>query len=244
MLRLGGIIGTTWGMVRAERARQGEAEQRTVAQANEREALKAAAAEKLAKEVAEARGAETNAVLEFVEQRVIAAARPEGEAGGLGHKVTLRRAIDAAVPFVAQSFPNQPHIEARLRMTLGYSFICLGDAEAATEQNEAARAIYVKHRGPDHPDTLQSMNNLANGYHALGRYEDALAINLETLALRKTKLGPTHPETLRSMNGVATSYHDLGRLADALKIREETLTLRKARWGSDNGKGSRPRCRA
>jgi hypothetical protein len=51
--------------------------------------------------------------------------------------------------------------------------------------------------GPDHPDTLRSMNNL--GYTALGRLTDELKLCEETLTLMKAKLGPDHPDTLISM---------------------------------------------
>ena len=57
--------------------------------------------------------------------------------------------------------------------------------------------------GADHPDTLLSMNNLANSYADVGRHADALKLFQETLALRKGKLGPNHPDTLTSMWGVA-----------------------------------------
>src|SRR5437879_6140307 len=84
LLLLGGIIGTSWGLVRAERARrdavlaqQAEAEQRQRAEANEQQALAAAAAEKKAKQTALAREAETRAVLDFVGKRVFAAGRPQ-----------------------------------------------------------------------------------------------------------------------------------------------------------------------
>src|SRR5262249_3457882 len=70
------------------------------AQAVAEDLRKAAAAEKQAKELAQAQEAETKAVLEFVEKRVFAAARPEGLDGGLGHDVTLRRAIEGALPFI------------------------------------------------------------------------------------------------------------------------------------------------
>jgi eukaryotic-like serine/threonine-protein kinase len=197
-------------------------------------ALVAAEAEKKAKEDALAREAETKAVLGFVETRIIAAARPERESEGLGRKVTLRKAIESALPYVDKSFPNQPLIEARLRQTLGMSFLALGDARTAAEQELAARALYARHRGPDHPDTLASMNNLAASYEGLGRYAEALRLYEETLALRKAKLGPDHPDTLASMNNLANSYYDLGRHAEALKLREETLALRKAKLGPDH----------
>src|SRR5262249_15465285 len=66
------LMGTavaTWQAVSATRA--------------EAAARAAAEAERRAKEDAEAREAETKAVLQFVEDKVFAAARPEGQAGGL-----------------------------------------------------------------------------------------------------------------------------------------------------------------
>jgi serine/threonine protein kinase len=184
--------------------------------------------------VARARDAETIAVLEFVERMFIAAARPEGQEGGLGRDVKLRQALAAALPSVANNFADQPLTEARLRRTLGLTFRYLGDEEVAARQFQAAHALYARDRGPDHPDTLASMNNLANSYHALGRLADALQLREETLALRRRKLGPNHPDTLGSMNNLATSYDALGRHADALRLREETLELRKAKLGPDH----------
>jgi tRNA A-37 threonylcarbamoyl transferase component Bud32 len=231
---LGGISGTTWGLLEARKqrdaaaeARDAEAEQRVVAEANEQKALSAAQAEKDAKD-------EAQAVLKFVEDRVFAAARPETQEGGLGYKVTLRKAIESALPFVASSFSNQPLVEARLRMTLGKSFYFLGDARTAAEQEEAARALYARHRGLDHTETLMSMHNLASSYDALGRLDDALKLREETLALRKAKLGPDHPDTLASMNNLALSYGAVGRNVEAVKLREETLTLFKAKRGADH----------
>src|SRR5439155_21846147 len=88
-----GVIGTTMGLFRAE-------QQRRIAEDNEQKALAAVEAEKKAKETAQAREAETRAVVEFVENKVFAAARPEGQEGGLGREVTLRRAVEAGLPFV------------------------------------------------------------------------------------------------------------------------------------------------
>jgi tetratricopeptide (TPR) repeat protein len=193
----------------AESDKREIAKQKDIAQANEKAATE--------------RAAETKAVLDFVENRVFAAARPEGERGGLGHAVTLRRAVEAALPYVAKSFTDQPLIEARLRMTLGTSFWYLGDAKTAAEQFEAARVLYARHRGPDHPDTLTSMHNLAKSYYALGRHADALKLYEETLALKKAKLGPDHPDTLASMWGVAASLVKLGRGAEAVPIIDDCV---------------------
>ena len=185
----------------------------------------------LSAETLAAREAETKAVLGFVEDKVFAAARPAGQEGGLGREVTLEKAIESAVPYVTQSFPSQPLIEAKLRLTLGKSFYFLGEAQKAAEQEEAARAIYTRVLGPDDPLTLQAMHNLASSYAILGRVNEALRLREETLALRREKLGPDNPETIASMNNLALSYGDAGRHADALKLREETLARFKAAEG-------------
>jgi serine/threonine protein kinase len=206
--------------------RQAEQSERVIRKERDR----AEAEEKTAKESE----AETQSVLDFVENKVFAAAGPERLPGGLGPQVTLRRAVEKALPFVEQSFHQQPLIEARLRMTLGTSFFYLSEPKIAADQFRAARAIYAARCGLDHPKTLASMNDLANCYADLGQHAEALKMREETLALRKAKLGPDHPDTLRSMNTLANSYADLRRQAEALKLREETLALRKAKLGPDH----------
>jgi serine/threonine protein kinase len=208
--------------------------QAVVATLAQQSALAAAASERQAKELAQARAAETEKVLEFLERQVLAAARPLGQAGGLGHDVTLRQAVEAALPVVATSFKDQPLIEARLRMTLGQSFYYLGEAQIAADQWEKARALRSQHLGPDHPDTLRSMNCLACSYADLGRRGEALELREQALVLMRAKLGASHPDTLRSMYQLANSYTVLGRHADALAIREETLALQRAKLGPDH----------
>jgi eukaryotic-like serine/threonine-protein kinase len=178
--------------------------------------------------------AETRAVLDFVETKVFAAARPKGQAGGLGTSVTVRQAVEAALPFVANRFAEQPITEARLRMTMGMSFQYVGELKIAAEQFQIARALYVRHRGLDDPDTLNSMNWLAENYRQSGRHTEALQLQQETLARRKTLLGPDHPDSLFSMNNLAICYWALGQTAEALQLQAETLARRQARLGMDH----------
>jgi serine/threonine protein kinase/Flp pilus assembly protein TadD len=183
--------------------------------------------------LAEEREAETRAVLDFVEKRIFAAARPKGYEGGLGRTVALRQAVEAAFPFVENGFRNQPLIEARLRMTLGSAFLDLGDPQTAATQCERAVSIFTEQQGRQHRDTLSSMTGLAICYQTLGRYPEALALHEDALALKRTTLGYDHPDTLRSMHSLAITYSSLGRYGDALKLREETLALRQATLGDD-----------
>jgi tetratricopeptide (TPR) repeat protein len=88
--------------------------------------------------------------------------------------------------------------------------------------------------GADHPDTLLSMNNLAQAYQAAGKLERALPLLEETLPLMKAILGADHPDTLMSMNNLAQGYKAASKLDRALPLLEETLRLRKARLGVDH----------
>jgi tetratricopeptide (TPR) repeat protein len=197
-------------------------------------AAAAAAAERQATQAAQTREAETRAVLDFVENKIFSAARPEGREGGLGPEVSLRRAIEAALPFVDQGFGEQPLIEARLRMSLGLSFYFLGEGKIAAEQWGKARKLYTSQLGVDHGYTLRSMDNLANAYEALGQHDDALKLREEALALARAKRAPDDPETLGDMNNLAASYISLGRYAEALKLFEETLALEKTKLGPEH----------
>ena len=180
---LAGTTIATWQAVVATRAKH--------------DALAAAAAERQAKQTAEAKEAETRAVLGFVENQILAAARPKGRDGGLGPDVTLRAAIDAAVPFVENSFKDQPLTEARLRMTLGNSFWYLGDGKAAEAQYEPARAILTRLLGPDHPDTLECLIQLGISYGMQGRIQDSVKLYEEILPICKARFGPDARQTLQ-----------------------------------------------
>jgi tetratricopeptide (TPR) repeat protein len=211
-----GVIGTTAGLARADRARR-DAEAARQAEADQRAAAEAARGE------AEAKEAEAGAVVTFFEERVFAAARPKGQDGGLGHDVTLREAITAALPALAAGFADRPLVEARLRRTLGATFRYLGEAGAAAGQFERARALYAGRLGPDRPDALAAANGLAVCYQDLGRHADALRLHEETLAACRRALPPDHPETLRSLHNLAFAHYTLGRYADALALHEQAL---------------------
>ncbi len=65
----------------------------------------------------------SEAVLGFLKNDVLASARPEGQEGGLGVEVTVRKAVDAAEPKIAGAFQDQPIVEADVRDTLGTTYL-------------------------------------------------------------------------------------------------------------------------
>ena len=89
-------------------------------------------------------------MLGFFEEKVLAAARPLGQEGGLGKGVTLRAAIDAAERGIGGSFAGQPSVEASIRDTLGQSYYYEGATDLAIRQYERAlrRAPGSRRRPP------------------------------------------------------------------------------------------------
>ena len=176
---------------------------------------------------------ESEAVRKFVESDLLAAARPEGQMGGLGRDVTLRQAVDAAQPKIARAFKDQPTIEAAVRNTLGLTYHCLGEYASAIAQLERALELRKAVLSPNHPDTFQSLNNLALAYLGGGRTADAIALREEILKLKTAQLGPDHPDTLTGRDDLALIYQYDGRMAEASSLRQETLKRRSPKVDSD-----------
>src|SRR5262249_28247207 len=140
----------------AERNRAVEAERQTGAERDR--AVAAEAQAKAEGEKAKQSAAEARAVLGFFEDHVLAAARPQGQRGGLGKDVTLRAAVDAAEPKIATAFRDQPTIEGYLSHSLGNTYRYLGEPGRTVRQHERALELRTAAIGPDHPDTLTSQN--------------------------------------------------------------------------------------
>ena len=77
--------------------------------------------------------------------------------------------------------------------------------------HEQTLAAYERVLGPDHPDTLDSRNNLATAYQDAGRLDEAISLHEQTLADRERVLGPDHPDTLHSRHSLAVAYRAAGR---------------------------------
>jgi tetratricopeptide (TPR) repeat protein len=65
--------------------------------------------------------------------------------------------------------------------------------------------------GPDHPDTAESLNNLAILYFYQGKYEQAEPLYQRALAIYEQQLGALHPNTATSLNNLAALYNTQGK---------------------------------
>jgi serine/threonine protein kinase len=177
---------------------------------------------------------EAQAVLNFFQDRVLAAARPEGQEGGLGKDVTIRQAVDAAEPKIASAFREQPTVEASVRGVLGTTYHYLGEPALAIRQLTRALELRTAKLGADHPDTLLTQNDLALAYRDAGRWNRAIPLFERTLEVETARLGADHPRTLLTQNNLALTYRDSGQVDRAIALFEPTLAARTAKLGADH----------
>ena len=94
-------------------------------------------------------------------------------------------------------------------------------------------AIERRVLGPEHPDTLALMNNLANGYQSDGKFAQAEALHSQALEAQRRVLGPEHPDTLKSMGNLANVYEDEGKYLQAEALYSQTLELQRRVLGPE-----------
>jgi serine/threonine protein kinase len=235
---LGGMVGTTLGLVRAEQrreeaeqARHNEAIQRATAQANAHKALAAAAEETKAREQVQKHLTQVERGIQLLGSIFENLDPNAEEKEGKPLRVLLGERLDLATRELEGETIGAPLAVARLQRTLGCSQWALGYPEKAIALLVKARATFTTRLGPDHRDTLWCMSELALAYHSAGELELAVSLFEETLQRQKTALGPDHPDTLTSMNNLAEGYRSVGKLDRAFRLWEEMFRLSKAKGG-------------
>jgi serine/threonine protein kinase len=152
-----------------------------------------------------------------------------------GRNITVAETLRIAAGKLETELAGQPARRAKLQATLAKTYDALGISREAIPLQEKVRDYYLAAFGPEHPDTLMAMNELAISCDHAGRREEALKLREQVLALRRKVLGPEHPDTLAAMHGLANSYAgEAGRRDEALKMREQVLALRRKVLGPEH----------
>jgi hypothetical protein len=73
----------------------------------------------------------------------------------------------------------------------------------------------TKHLGPEHRDTLDSVEMVGLIYRLEGRWKEAEELFVRVMEMRKRVLRAEHPGTLNSMDNLASTYSNQGRWKEA-----------------------------
>jgi tetratricopeptide (TPR) repeat protein len=140
--------------------------------AQEQEARQAHRDTEKALHAANTERAKAQAINDFLIEDLLRAPRP----GKLGLTVTLKKALDEAVPKIGPRFAKQPEVEASVRTTLANTYYELGQYREAEAQTRLALDIYRKLFPPGHPEysrTLSAQNDLATMLTERGKLREA-----------------------------------------------------------------------
>ena len=247
---IAGMAGTTFGLIRAQRARTAETKQRTIAEQKQQEAEASAKSEAEQRAIAEQREREATEAERLAVQREQEAKKARDETKQVldylvasfrksdpdadGEKLTVAELFGQAVEQLETTFPNQPLIQAQLLHAIGHTYFGLGLYQKSVAVFERARDLRRSELGEGEHDTLLTMGSLGMAYRAAGRRAEALPLLEQTLELMKAKLGPQHLDTIGSMDNLATAYQTAGRLEEAVRLHEQTLELAKAKLGPEH----------
>ncbi len=109
-----------------------------------------------------------------------------------------------------------------------------GDYPAALERAREVLEDAERVLGPEHPDTLSSVNNLASLHQIQGRYGEAELLYRRALEARARVLGPEHPQTLGSVNNLAGLYQAQGRYGEAEPLLRRALEASECVLGPEH----------
>jgi eukaryotic-like serine/threonine-protein kinase len=151
-----------------------------------------------------------------------------------GNSITARELLDKASADIDTGLTKDPDLQAQMMHVMGYVYENLGLYPRAQSLDQRALDIQRRVLGPEHPDTLSSMNNMANVLSAEGRYPEAEKLQRETLDIRRRVLGPEHPQTLQSLYNLANVLEHKGQYAEAEKLYRQTLDVQRRLLGPED----------
>jgi tetratricopeptide (TPR) repeat protein len=170
--------------------------------------------------------AESEAVTDFLQNDVLASV------GNIrGRDATVVDALDVASTNLEGKFENQPLVEARIRWTLGMTYLKHGDDRAAIPHLERASQILREQPGKhENPATDVAMNYLALAYYRAGQYTKAERLFDELIEARRRQGRENTGMDLWYKCNLACIYKQQGRYEEAEQLLRTTLETGK--WGS------------
>jgi|SRR5579871_5204666 len=131
-------------------------------------------------------------------------------------------------------FARQPEVDAAIRNTIGQTYIDLGLFPAASKQLDRAVDLRRRVLGPEHPDTLKSMTNLAESYRHQDKFAQAESLDSQALEIQSRVLGTEHPDTLKSMTNLAEVYRAQSKLAQAEALNSQAMEIQRRVLGPEH----------
>jgi eukaryotic-like serine/threonine-protein kinase len=206
-----GVLGTTWGLLRASR----EAEE------------------------ARRQAAIARSVNDFLNIDLLAAVAPSSQPGQ-GREVTMREVLEVAAERIDEQsrtggrFAEQPLVEAAIRRSLGSSYMALGEYPAAEVHYARALELNRAELGANSIEAALAQGSLGLLHWRQGRLGEAAAGMEESLATLRERLGEEHAETVQATLNLATVFKWQARFGESEELFRRALDTATRTEGADS----------
>jgi len=126
------------------------------------------------------------------------------------------------------------HPTGRLMNHLGLFLRSRAEWSQAEPLFHRALAIDEKSYGPNHPNVVTALSNLAQLLQDTNRFDEAEPLMRRALTIDEQSYGPDHPRAAIHLSNLAALLHATNRLDDAEPLMRRVLTIGEKSYGPDH----------
>jgi non-specific serine/threonine protein kinase/serine/threonine-protein kinase len=221
---IGGVVGTTLGLVGQARQRRVAEQQRQLAE-QRRQVAEQQRAEAARQETAAKQNAAVAQAVSRFQADMLASADPNKL---LGDKVTVLQVLTAAINEIdAGKLKDQPLVEAGVREVIADTLASLGRFADATPHYRKVLELRRRWLPPAHRSTAWALKSLGLALEQQGKASEAEALFRESLAMFRQVLPPNDPLLARSMTHLSSVLGEQSKFAEAEPLAREAVALQR-----------------
>jgi tetratricopeptide (TPR) repeat protein len=148
--------------------------------------------------------------------------------------VTVREMLAQASDSIGVELASRPITQARLRETIGRSYLALKEGTLAVEQLEIAHLLSAEFAADDLL-LLETSRHLASAYIMAGSFNEGIDLLRLVCQDSAAQRGPSHPETIRCKGLLVRALGQAGLFSEAMDLASDIMdthfeTIRYHPW--------------
>jgi eukaryotic-like serine/threonine-protein kinase len=171
------------------------------------------------------------AIKDFLVRDLIGNADPKE---AQGREVTVKEVLDKAAAKIDGAFPDEPEVEAAVRMAISQTYRSLARYPEAEHHVQRVLALRQELLGPEHVDTLDALQRIGQLWMDQGRYADAEQLDRQTLDTVRRVLSDKHSLALELEHDIACAVEGQGKWAQAEVLYQRCLQKRARILGEEH----------
>ena len=149
-----------------------------------------------------------------------------------GNQVTVRQMLDQGAKEIQAGLQDQPAVKARLLHTIANAYVGLGLYTQAEPIIRQSILISENTFGPNDPETIDSLDALAEVLYDLHDYKQMESVALSVRDRARATFRPNSVERARYERQLTSVYSETGRVEQAEKLDRDHLAIYEKTFGS------------